>query len=357
MESFLEDEGMTWKCSWRKITRINSTFLRWNVLQTSCKLLLGTVKLKKVEKRIHHSLNNLHWLLIFVLEKGLCRITEVKESQLRVLPLVKVWPFVSSFLPPSPIKWVSNGSHCMEFPWHLDQQDRWHFHAPKMCPEGTGEMFASLLLCNKSGKKISPWQCRWGWKHFNDESPVQQCGMWAGWGRGIFLLSGACATVWVLQVLGVQREGSKHSPAWPSHLLMDAFLCIYSFIYFLFLCMCMLIYVYQTSVFFLPLNSCSAWTLFLPPAYLLLLPHKPLILNPLQSTPDQHLFPTRSCLNGLSLVRPSHARPPLPAHPALPKSLHILWQRHRLGSPLFTRWPASDLCAAHNVVDGWFWVF
>lgn len=28
----------------------------------------------------------------------------------------------------------------------------------------------------------------------------------------------------------------------------------------------------------------------------------PETLNPLQSTPDQHLLPTRSCLNGLSLV-------------------------------------------------------
>lgn len=45
----------------------------------------------------------------------------------------------------------------MEFPWHLDQQDMWHFLASKMCSEGTGEMFASLLLYKKSGEKISPW--------------------------------------------------------------------------------------------------------------------------------------------------------------------------------------------------------
>lgn len=109
------------------------------------------------------------------MEKGVCRSADIKESQHRVLPLVKVWPFVSSFFPSTPIKWTSNGSHSLQFPWHLDQQDMWHFHASKMCSEGEGELFVSLLLWKKCGKKISPRHAS-GAGSTLMVTPLEQCG-------------------------------------------------------------------------------------------------------------------------------------------------------------------------------------
>lgn len=98
-------------------------------------------------------------------------------------------------------------------------------------------------------------RCQWGWKDFNDDSPVEQSGMWTGRGKDIFWLSGACAIVWVLQVSGVQTEGSKCSPAWASHLLMDVFAYVYIFLFYIF------IHVY---VLLCTSSSCLLPTEFLP---------------------------------------------------------------------------------------------